>query len=36
MVFTVVNESIEYLTKKGKKISPVTKLFLDELKMNIA
>lgn len=31
MVYTVVSESVEYLTKKGKKISSVTMLFLKEL-----
>lgn len=32
MVYTVVSESVEYLAGKGKKISPVTRVFLDELK----
>lgn len=36
MVYTVVNESVEYLTGKGKKISPVTRLFLTELKDTIS
>ena len=31
LVYTVVNESVEYLTKKGKNISKVTKDFLEEL-----
>lgn len=35
MVYTVVSESCEYLSKKGKKTSPVTKKFLDELKQAV-
>lgn len=32
LVYTVLSESIEYLTKKGKNISPVTLEFLKEIK----
>lgn len=35
MVYAVVTESCDYLKKKGKKISPVTKLFLKELKDSV-
>lgn len=35
MVYTVVSESCQYLAKKGKKMSPVTKQFLDELEKSV-
>ena len=32
MLYSVVSESVAYLTKKGKKINPITLKFLEELK----